>query len=326
MPTVETVRGPRETGDLGRVLMHEHIFVLSPEFVVNYPGDNGFREQEQIPEAIRRLDELHAAGFGTIVDPTVIGLGRYIPRIQEIAARTELNIIVATGLYTYDDVPHYLLSRGPRSGPGGVDPLVGLFVGDIVEGIAGTGVKAALLKCATDEAGMRPGVERVLRAVAGAHRATGVPIMTHSHAVSRRGLEQQDVLESEGVDLGRVLIGHSGDTDDLAYLTEVADRGSLLGMDRFGLDNILSFDKRVETVAELCHRGYAASMVLSHDASCYIDWLRRGQAPRSLPNWHYLHIERDVLPALRERGVAEDDITTMLVDNPRTFFEHKGGY
>jgi phosphotriesterase-related protein len=150
--------------------------------------------------------------------------------------------------------------------------------------------------------------------------------MTHTHAVSRRGLEQQDVLESEGVDLGRVLIGHSGDTDDLEYLTEVADRGSLLGMDRFGLDNILSFEKRVGTVAELCHRGYAASMVLSHDASCYIDWHRPEQVRRAVPNWHYLHITRDVLPALRERGVAEDDITTMLVDNPRTFFEHKGGY
>jgi phosphotriesterase-related protein len=326
MPTVETVRGALETGELGRVLMHEHIFVLSPEFVVNYPENDGFREDEQIPEAVRRLNELHAAGFETIVDPTVIGLGRYIPRIQKIAAQTEINIVVATGLYTYNDLPHYLRFRGAHSGPGGMDPLVGLFVGDIIEGIAGTGVKAALLKCATDEPGVTPGVERVLRAVAGAHRVTGVPIMTHSHPATRRGLEQQDVLESEGVDLGRVLIGHSGDTADLDYLIEVADRGSLLGMDRFGLDNLLSFEQRVATVADLCHRGYAGSMVLSHDASCYIDWLPQDRLPVVLPNWHYLHITRDVLPALRERGVAEDDITTMLVDNPRTFFEHKGGY
>jgi phosphotriesterase-related protein len=324
MPTVETARGALATAELGRVLMHEHIFVLSPEFVVNYPESDGFREDEQIPEAVRRLNELHAAGIGTIVDPTVIGLGRYIPRIQAIAEQTEINIVVATGLYTYNDLPHYLRFRGPHSAPGGVDPLVGLFVGDIIEGIAGTGVKAAFLKCATDEAGMMPGVERVLRAVAGAHRETGAPIMTHSHAASRRGLEQQDLLESEGVDLGRVLIGHSGDTADLDYLIEVADRGSLLGMDRFGLDSILSFEERVSTVADLCHRGYADSMVLSHDASCYIDWLQQDQLPVLLPNWHYLHITRDVLPALRERGVTEDDITTMLVDNPRTFFEYKG--
>jgi phosphotriesterase-related protein len=204
---------------------------------------------------------------------------------------------------------------------GGEDPLVGMFVEDLTTGIAGTGVKAAFLKCAADEQGIMPGVERVLRAVGKAHVATGAPIMTHSHAVSRNGLLQQDVLESEGVDLSQVLIGHSGDTADLGYLTEVADRGSLLGMDRFGLDLLLPFEERVATVAALCERGYAASMVLSHDASCYIDWLPREQLPVLTPNWHYLHITRDVLPALRARGVSEDDITTMLVGNPRRFFE-----
>jgi phosphotriesterase-related protein len=128
-------------------------------------------------------------------------------------------------------------------------------------------------------------------------------------------------LESEGVDLARVLIGHCGDTTDLGYLTEVADRGSLLGMDRFGLDLLLPFEERVATVVALCERGYAGSMVLSHDASCYIDWLPQEQLPTLTPNWHYLHITREVLPALRARGVGEEDITTMLVGNPRRFFE-----
>jgi phosphotriesterase-related protein len=321
MTTVETVRGPVEAAELGKVLMHEHIFVLSPEFVVNYPEHDGFQEDEQVPEAIRRLKELAAAGIDTIVDPTVIGLGRYIPRIQRIASEVGINIVVATGLYTYNDVPHYLHFRGPGALLGGEDPLVEMFIGDITEGIAGTGVKAAFLKCATDEPGVTPGVERVLRAVAKAQVATGAPIMTHSHPASRVGLKQQDVFESEGVDLSRVLIGHCGDTTDLGYLTEVADRGSLLGMDRFGLDLLLPFEERVATVAALCERGYAGSMVLSHDASCYMDWLPNAQLPVIAPNWHYLHITNDVLPALRARGVSEDDITTMLVANPRRFFE-----
>lgn len=321
MTTVETVRGPLETAELGKVLMHEHIFVLSPEFVVNYPDHDGFREEVEIPEAIRRLNELAAAGIDTIVDPTVIGLGRYIPRIQRVASEVGINIVVATGLYTYNDVPHYLHFRGPGALLGGEDPLVGMFIGDITEGIADTGVKAAFLKCATDEPGITPGVERVLRAVAKAQVATGVPIMTHSHPASGTGLKQQDVFETEGVDLSRVLIGHSGDTTDLGYLTELADRGSLLGMDRFGLDLLLPFEERVATVAALCERGYAGSMVLSHDASCYMDWLPHDQLPVIAPNWHYLHITREVLPALRARGVSEDDITTMLVANPRRFFE-----
>ena len=126
-------------------------------------------------------------------------------------------------------------------------PMVEMFVRDITEGIAGTGVKAAILKCATDEPGLTPGVERVLRAVAVAHRATGVPISTHTHARTRRGLEQQRVFAEEGVDLGRVIIGHSGDTTDLDYLKELIAAGSYIGMDRFGLDNILGFEHRVDT-------------------------------------------------------------------------------
>ncbi|WP_314174254.1 phosphotriesterase family protein [Streptomyces winkii] len=324
--TVETVRGPLPLAELGRVLMHEHIFILSPEFADNYPEHEGFRESEQIPEAARRLDALAAEGISTIVDPTVVGLGRYIPRIQRVAARTGLNIVVATGLYTYGDIPHYLQYRGPGTLLGGEEPLVDMFTEDITAGIAGTGVKAGILKCATDEAGLTAGVERVLRAVAQAHRATGAPILTHTHAATRRGTEQQDVFEAEGVDLGRVVIGHCGDTTDLDYLMSVADRGSVLGMDRFGLETRLPFEQRVETVAALCARGYADRMVLAHDASCYIDWYPMRELPSLLPDWHYLHISRDVLPALRERGVTEDQITAMMSANPRRILGSSGGY
>ncbi|NLU72942.1 phosphotriesterase [Streptomyces sp. HNM0575] len=322
---VDTVRGPVPPEDLGRVLMHEHIFILSPEFADNYPEHEGFRESEEIPAAAERLDTLAAEGVSTIVDPTVIGLGRYIPRIQQVAARTRLNIVVATGLYTYGDIPHYLQYRGPGTLLGGEEPLVDMFVEDITTGIAGTGgVKAGVLKCATDEAGLTPGVERVLRAVARAHRATDAPILTHTHAATRRGTEQQDVFEAEGVDLTRVVIGHCGDSTDLGYLMSIADRGSVLGMDRFGLETRLPFEQRVETVAALCERGYADRMVLAHDASCYIDWYPMRELPSLLPDWHYLHISRDVLPALRERGVTEEQITAMMTVNPRRMLERRG--
>ncbi|WP_328350149.1 phosphotriesterase-related protein [Mycobacterium sp. NBC_00419] len=319
---VETVRGPVATTELGVVLMHEHVFVLSPEVLVNYPegwGDEAAREAD----AVEKLNALKAIGVDTIVDPTVIGLGRYIPRIQRVAARTGLQIVVATGVYTYNDVPMYFHFTGPGTGFGGPETMTDLFVRDITEGIADTGVKAAILKCATDEPGVTPGVERVLRAVAQAHRQTGVPITTHTHAPTRRGLEQQRIFAEEGVDLSRVIIGHSGDTTDLGYLEELIAAGSYLGMDRFGLDAMLSFDDRVDTVAAMCQRGHADRMVLSHDASCYIDWLPEAALPVALPNWHYLHIHNDVLPALRSRGVTEDQITTMLVDNPRTIFSKR---
>ena len=153
-----------------------------------------------------------------------------------------------------------------------------MFVSDITDGIAGTGVKAAFLKCAIDAEGLTRGVERVLRAVAQAHLATGAPVTVHTHPASRSGLVAIGVLAQEGADLSRVVIGHSGDTDDLDYLAEVADAGCLLGMDRFGDTDPPAFGQRVKTVAGMCERGYAASMVLSHDTACFIDWFPHDDA------------------------------------------------
>ena len=132
----------------------------------------------------------------------------------------------------------YFSLRGPGTLLDGPEIMTDMFVGDITEGIAGTGIKAAILKCATDEPGVTPGVERVLRAVAQAHRQTGVPISTHTHAATRRGLEQQRIFAEEGVDLSRVVIGHCGDTTDIGYLEELIGNGSYIGMDRFGLDTL----------------------------------------------------------------------------------------
>jgi phosphotriesterase-related protein len=323
MTTIQSVSGPLETQQLGRVLMHEHVFILDPDFLINYPELDGFDEARHVPDAIVRLNELKAGGIDTIVDLTVLGIGRNMARIATVQAETDLQILVATGLYTFNEVPHVIHIRG-LSYPGGAAALLSeMFVGDITEGIAGTGVRAAILKCATDQQGVTPDVELVLRSVARAQRATGVPISTHTHALTKRGLEQQDVFESEGVDLSRVVIGHSGDTTDLAYLEEIMRRGSFIGMDRFGIDPILSFDDRVATVATLCERGHADQMVLSHDAACFIDLSPNIRA--HLPNSHYLHITRDVIPALEKHGVSQDQIDQMLITNPRRIFEQPLG-
>lgn len=214
----------------------------------------------------------------------------------------------------------------PGAELGGPEIMTDMFVRDIEQGIADTGIRAGILKCATDAPGVTPGVERVLRAVAQAHRRTGAPISTHTHAGLRRGLEQQRIFEEEGVDLSRVVIGHSGDTTDVGYLEEIIATGSYLGMDRFGIDAILPFEDRVGIVARLCERGHADKMVLSHDANCYFDALPESLSSVALPNWHYLHIHDDVIPALKERGVTDEQLHTMLVDNPRRIFERQGVY
>lgn len=319
--TVQTVRGPVSTAALGRTLMHEHIFVLTPDVQQNFPDDFG-DEDARVADAVARLRELADAGYRTIVDPTVIGLGRYVPRIQRIAEQVpDLNIVVATGVYTYTDVPNFFRHRGPGLGDGVPDPMVDMFVADITEGITGTGVRAGLLKCAIEKAGPTPGVQRVLRAVGEAQLRTGVPITVHTHPSSKSGLHVKRILVDEvGVDPRRIVLGHSGDTSNADHLTELAEAGFLLGMDRMGLNTEITFEKRCDIVVELCRRGFASQLVLSHDAACYIDWIDPNVRPL-LTQWHYLHIEREVLPYLREHGVTEDQITAMLVDNPRAYFD-----
>ena len=324
---METARGPIRAEMLGATLMHEHIFGLSPEILWNWPDiPEGWDPELRARQAATTLDRVKAAGIDTVVDLTVIGLGRFVPAIQRVAELTGINIVVATGVYTYDTLPGYFAHRGPGTIFGGPERMVELFVRDIAEGIGRTGVKAGLLKCATDRQGVTPGVERVLRAVAQAHRETGAPISTHTDASTLRGLDQQRIFREEGVDLSRLVIGHSGDTTNIGYLEELIANGSYIGMDRFGIDNILPFEERVRTVATMCARGHADRMVLSHDAYCFSDRIDTDVQRQMFPNYHMLHISRDVLPALKARGVTDEDLHAMLVENPRRILTGSAPY
>ena len=323
MTSVATAGGEIDSSALGRTLMHEHVFVLTTDVQQN---TDEWDEDTRVSDAVEKLTALKQAGYDTFVDPTVMGLGRYVPRIEKIAAQVDVNIIVATGVYTYDTVPFYFHHKGPALGPDFPEPMVDMFVRDITVGIPGTTTRAAFLKCAIDHFGLTPDVERIMRAVAKAHRQTGAPITVHTHPESRTGLEVHRVMSEEGVDPSRVVLGHSGDSTDADHLAELADFGYILGMDRFGIDVSSPFDARVGIVVELAQRGYADRMVLSQDAACYIDWIDQDLKPVVLPNWHFLHIENDVLPALRKQGVTDEQIDQMLVDNPRRYFENVTAY
>ena len=323
MPDVSTMKGPVDVDALGPTLMHEHVFVLSAEYIQNYGEGAFWDEDEQRANAIAKLAAVRAKGITTIVDPTVIGLGRYIPRLRPIAAEVDLHIIVATGVYTYGDLPFAYSQRGPGALLGGDEPMVADFVRDLTEGIADTGVKAAFLKCAIEHAAMSDGVTRAARAVAQAHVQTGAPITVHTSAGEHTAALAVQLFRDEGVDMTKVVIGHAGDSNDLDELMGLADTGAILGMDRFGLDVFNPTANRVATIASLVERGYGDRIVLSHDASCFIDWF--GPDPHALqavmaPNWHYEHISDDVLPALREAGVTDAQLDQMLVGTPARYF------
>ena len=321
MPTVPTIAGDVEAGDLGVVLMHEHVFIRTEPLQQGWPGFGGWDTEAEVAAARERLSRLSQAGVGAILDMTVPGLGRDPALIARAAEGTGLTVMLATGYYTYDNLPVPFQYRGTgKVLDDGDQSLESLFERDVTTGIGGTGIRAAVLKIVTDEQGMTTDLERLAIAVANVHGRTGTPICTHAHAPTKRGLEQQRLLASRGVDLGRVLVGHSNETTDLGYLEQVIDNGSYLGWDRCGLAVTTPLDAQLDTLAKLCERGYAGRVMLSHDKASFTDWFTNAEQDFVLPDWQFTYIHSGLLPGLRERGISGDQIEQMLIRNPREFF------
>ena len=236
MAVVETVRGPVDLGNLGQTLMHEHVFVLSTEHVQNY-GSDWWDEEARVAARSTSSTPLNAKGIRTIVDPTVWGLGRDIPRMQRIAAQAELNIVVATGLYIYEEVPQQYAYRGPGLLIDMPEPMVDRLLPRHHRGHRRHRGQGRLPQVRPGDPRAQPRHRaRSLRAIARTHVETGAPITVHTSGPHQTGRIAVRIFREEGVDLTKVVIGHAGDSNDLDYLTELADAGVLLGMDRFGLD------------------------------------------------------------------------------------------
>jgi phosphotriesterase-related protein len=164
----------------------------------------------------------------------------------------------------------------------------------------------------------------VLEAAATAHRETGAAILTHAAARNRIGEAQAAAFEALGVPPGRVMIGHADDTTDIGYITGLADRGFLVGLDRipcgalpeYGTQTIAA---RLEMIAELVARGYAGSLALSHDDPIWAPLLTDEDQRRHLEaNPDVISfLPRIAIPELHRLGVDEAAIRTMTVDVPR---------
>lgn len=314
--SVPTFTGSVGEDELGVTLIHEHIFVTDPELDVNMPHPE-WDEQVMIERAVSTLTDLYARGVRTVVDLTVIGLGRDVRRVAEVAARVPVQIVAATGCYASSVLPPFFRLNGPGLVVDGPDPLVDLLISDIEHGIAGTQVRAGMIKIASDGSGLTPDVERVFAAAATAHLRTDVPITTHSDAAARGGIAQQDALARLGVPLDRVVIGHSGDSLDLSYLRALADRGSYLGFDRFGMEHVGRDEDRIRMLIALLDAGYADRIVVSHDAAVFSRVTPPSWRKEHVPNWHMAHLFETVLPQLRAAGVDDASLQQLMVANPR---------
>ena len=205
-------------------------------------------------------------GVKTIGEPTAMFGGRDVRFSRRVAEETGLQVVPCTGIYTYDYLPPYFMFRDE-------DAMADLFVHDIETGDPGDGhqgrVPEVRRRRARRHAERREGAPRASHARAS---APGAPIMAHSRPASETGPRQVEVFEEEGVDLSKVQIAHTGDTDDLDYIERLLDKGVYIGMDRYGLEIFLPMEQRNATVTALLERGYADRMFLSQDFCATLDW------------------------------------------------------
>jgi phosphotriesterase-related protein len=322
MTTVQSVTGPLDAGDLGTTLIHEHLLARDEAVAFQFPqlGTTAGDPVRAVPTdgaeqvAIDCAKAVMERGVRTICDPSAMFLGRDVLFMRRVAEATGLQVIPATGIYTYDHLPTALMTRD-------ADAIADLFVHDIEEGIQGTDIKAAFIKCAADEPGLTENVEKVHRAAARASVRTGAPIMAHSRPLSGTGPKQIEIFEEEDVDLRRLQIAHTGDSADLDYIEQILAKGVYAGLDRFGLEMYLPFDQRIPTALALLERGHAERLFISADYCATIDWFAPEVEQQMLDagmavDWSMNIVHDKVLPALRDGGMTEDQERTMLVENP----------
>jgi phosphotriesterase-related protein len=321
--SVETVTGPIDASELGTTLIHEHLIYRDEAVTYHWPHLETLAPKEpfrfgQDAEYGLALESARAVldrGVRTLVEPTGMFGGRDVAFSRRVAAETGLQVVPCTGIYTYDYLPMFFLTRD-------ADAMAELFVHDITEGIRDTGIKAAFIKCAADEPGVTENIEKVHRAAARASVQTGAPIMAHSRPASGTGPRQIEIFLEEGVDPRKVQIAHTGDTDDLDYIEQVLESGAVIGMDRYGLEIFLPIERRNATVLALLERGYADRMMLSQDYCASFDWYPP-EAEKQLTdagavhNWSMTLVFDEVIPALREGGMTDAQLETMMVENPR---------
>lgn len=308
MTTVQTALGPIDAAALGVTLSHEHTFIGGGGLWHAYPDLIDWAETER-----RVLGEFRAAkagGVDTIIDLSTPDLGRDVAFVRRVSEATGLQVVVGTGLWR--DIPRFFWEKTPER-------IAEIFIAEIRDGIEGTGIRPGAIKVANDAEGVTEVAERVLRGAALACRETGVPISTHHWAPLEVGTRQAEVLLEAGAPPHLVCIGHSADSSDVAYLESLLRLGVYLSMDRYpGREPRPLYRERNATVAELVRRGWAGRLMLGHDYGVRV--VERGvESPEPAEPTLYLFLQNTALPELRERGVTDEQIRTMLVEAPMRF-------
>jgi phosphotriesterase-related protein len=300
LSVAQTVTGAVPAADLGVTMGHEHVLVDGWEMFRTY---DAILDDESL--AVEELRRFHDAGGSTIVDCTTDGLGRRPDALRRISEATGVRIVMGAGWYRRAVYPAFIRELG-------VDALADILVAELTVGIGGSDVRAGFIgEIGTERYRIAAAEERVFRAAARAQRRTGVSIWTHTTNGGELALEQIELLAAEGVPTSRIVVSHIGDRISFERLAAVAATGVYLSVDNIGYvgGGYPPDAVRIENVVRLLAEGHGDRILLGGD-TCTRSMLRAYGGPG------YGRVLTGFLPLLRERGVDEDAIHTMLVDVP----------
>ncbi len=294
---VMTVLGPIAPAELGVTQTHEHLVLNLKR--ASHRLDALQNNEQLITDEVTLFRE---AGGRTLVDLTNRGMGRDTHAMRRIAEATGLHVVAGCGWYRQQ---HYdeSIDRTPTN------ELAAEIVNDLTVGMDGTDIRAGIIgEIGCEEDYLTAAEERVFRAAARAHKQTGAAINTHAMGYPV-GLPQLDLLQEEGVDPTRIVIGHCDHYLSLEYHEAIVKRGAYVAYDNWGNLNSYPDHLKLPLLLELLRRGYERQLLLSTDTTL------RGHL-HAFGGHGYDHLLVKILPQLRAAGVGEEQIHIMLVENP----------
>jgi phosphotriesterase-related protein len=306
MGEVQTVRGRIPAESLGVTLPHEHTRCVLWQILNRWDYWQLTGEEDVIT---RELARFAAAGGTCLVDVTLDAIGRDPARLERLAEASGLDLVMGCGWYRQAYYP-----PEARIGRRTVDDLADELVAEYRDGVRGTGIRPGIIgEIGTDKPWLTGEEERVHRAAARAARRTGMAVTTHA-VLSDVGLAQLRVFEDEGLDPGRVVIGHADSYPDAAYHRAIVERGANLEFDFLGMAFTPAErhgePRLIRLLLALLDAGHAASILLSQDV-CHDSQLS------AYEGHGYTYLAETFLPRLRAAGVDESTITSLTIDNPR---------
>lgn len=282
----------------GYTLMHEHVTIdLS-----GVKKDPDCR-LDCFEETIEEFKELYRHGVRNVLEVTNIGMGRDISYIEKVARATGIHFIISTGFYKEPFLPQMVYEKT-------VEELADLAEKEITEGIGGTEIRASVLgEFGTSKNKMTAVEEKVFQAMSQAAVRTGAPVTTHT-TLGTFGEEQADYLIEHGVKPEKIIIGHMDLSQDLEKILRILEKGVNVGFDTIGKLSYCPDTFRMEALKRIASEGKLSQIVLSMD-------ITRKSHLKSHGGIGYRYLFTDFLPLLRESGMTEEQIDTLLIDNPK---------